>query len=321
MSAATSPGTGLAYGLRRVCAAWGMARSSFYAMTSGQHAEQPPAKRRGPKPAISDQALLVAIEADLEASTWARGPQAGAPPDGENNLLSPHRAAAVAADGDRSLMPQGRGLRWRSGLSRHPGCPKRVIAIAPLGIRGDRSSPPCSRSSGAPMAYGFWILRARPPSICRTWHSKRGSGASKRSSMGLATGVYERFKGGSANHGSVRDLSTHNATRLVSRRYKPLKGPPRFTAGTAVQRRHIANRDEQDSSRFVVRSSAGQAGLAIARARGRACQTVMSCTQCSSVLGHRLGPRRFGIIGHGSQGLAVVDVQCPPLALNQARLG
>ena len=68
MSAATSPGTGLAYGLRRVCAAWGMARSSFYAMTSGQHAEQPPAKRRGPKPAISDQALLVAIEADLEAS-------------------------------------------------------------------------------------------------------------------------------------------------------------------------------------------------------------------------------------------------------------
>ena len=70
MSAATSPGTGLAYGLRRVCAAWGMARSSFYAMTSSQHAEPPPAKRRGPKPAISDQALLVAIEADLEASPW-----------------------------------------------------------------------------------------------------------------------------------------------------------------------------------------------------------------------------------------------------------
>ena len=43
-------------------------RSSFYAMTSGQ--KQPPAKRRGPKPAISDQALLVAIEADLEASPW-----------------------------------------------------------------------------------------------------------------------------------------------------------------------------------------------------------------------------------------------------------
>ena len=40
------------------------------AMTSGQNAERPPAKRRGPKPAISDQALLVAIEADLETSPW-----------------------------------------------------------------------------------------------------------------------------------------------------------------------------------------------------------------------------------------------------------
>ena len=38
MSAATSPGTGLAYGLRRVCAAWGMARSSFYAMRPARRA-------------------------------------------------------------------------------------------------------------------------------------------------------------------------------------------------------------------------------------------------------------------------------------------
>ena len=43
------------------------ARSSFYAMKSRQQAtaERPPAKRRGPKPSISDEALLVAIEADL----------------------------------------------------------------------------------------------------------------------------------------------------------------------------------------------------------------------------------------------------------------
>ena len=37
MSAATSPGTGLAYGLRRVCAAWGMARSSFLAYPVNAH--------------------------------------------------------------------------------------------------------------------------------------------------------------------------------------------------------------------------------------------------------------------------------------------
>ena len=70
MSAATSPGTGLAYGLRRVCAAWGMARSSFYAMTSGQHAEQPPAKRRGTEARDLGPGAAVAIEADLEASPW-----------------------------------------------------------------------------------------------------------------------------------------------------------------------------------------------------------------------------------------------------------
>ena len=149
MSAATSPGTGLAYGLRRVCAAWGMARSSFYAMTSGQHAEQPPAKRRGPKPAISDQALLVAIEADLEASPWEG--------EGyrkvwarlrvcrdirvarkrvlrlmrENNLLSPHRCRRrggnphdgeitlhIVGVGDNRIGKEGPGKRQGPGQSR-----------------------------------------------------------------------------------------------------------------------------------------------------------------------------------------------------------
>ena len=42
MSAATSPGTGLAYGLQRVCAAWGFARSSRTPITS----TTPPTTRR-----------------------------------------------------------------------------------------------------------------------------------------------------------------------------------------------------------------------------------------------------------------------------------
>ena len=131
MSAATSPGTGLAYGLRRVCAAWGMARSSFYAMTSGQHAEQPPAKRRGPKPAISDQALLVAIEADLEASPWEGDglPQGLGSASGlsdirvarkrvlrlmrENNLLSPHRCRRRGGNPhDGEIITHAPNLMW-----------------------------------------------------------------------------------------------------------------------------------------------------------------------------------------------------------------
>ena len=111
--------------------AWGMARSSFYAMTSGQHAEQPPAKRRGPKPAISDQALLVAIEAAW-TSPWegegyrktsrlrvCRNRVARKRVSAlmrENNLLRPTAAAAVAAipmTVRSSLMP-----RTSSGVSR-----------------------------------------------------------------------------------------------------------------------------------------------------------------------------------------------------------
>ena len=72
MSAATSPGTGLAYGVERVCAAWGFARSSFYAMKSRREAstDRAAATRRGPKPTLSDAELLAAIRTDLRASSW-----------------------------------------------------------------------------------------------------------------------------------------------------------------------------------------------------------------------------------------------------------
>ena len=145
-------GSGLrpAAGQRRL----GHARSSFYAMTSGQHAEQPPAKRRGPKPAISDQALLVAIEADLEATPWeGEGygkiwattsglsrhpgcPQAGAPPDAREQSASPHRCR-------------------RRGGNPHDG---EIITHAPTscpngGRRLGRQSPP---SSGTPSVSDVW---------------------------------------------------------------------------------------------------------------------------------------------------------------------
>ena len=72
MSRATSPGTGRAYGVERVCALWGVPRSSFYAGQRRRVAgnAKPPSRRRGPKPTIPDAALLAAIEADLEASPW-----------------------------------------------------------------------------------------------------------------------------------------------------------------------------------------------------------------------------------------------------------
>ena len=148
MSAATSPGTALhlalrpAAGLRRLVSHGPLA--SFYAMTSGQHAEQPPAKRRGPKPAISRPgAMLVAIDPCL---TWRHQPW------------------------------EGEGYRKRlgsaSGLSRHPGCPQAGAppdardgqsALAPSLPPPLRQSPcdgeinthaPNHMSGSAPMAFG-----------------------------------------------------------------------------------------------------------------------------------------------------------------------
>jgi putative transposase len=72
MAAATSPATGQAYGVKRVCAIWGVARSSFYDAQCQK--SQPPERtpgRRGPKPALSDADLLAAIRQDLDRSPWS----------------------------------------------------------------------------------------------------------------------------------------------------------------------------------------------------------------------------------------------------------
>ena len=71
MAAATSPATGRTYGVRRVCAAWRVARSSFDdARRQEGRPHHSPAGRRGPKPALSDADLLAAIRRDLDRSPW-----------------------------------------------------------------------------------------------------------------------------------------------------------------------------------------------------------------------------------------------------------
>ena len=70
MAAANSPATGEAYGVRRVCAAWGMPRSSFYAARTVSEAP-PPGRRRGPRPVVDDAGLLEAIRRDLDRSPFS----------------------------------------------------------------------------------------------------------------------------------------------------------------------------------------------------------------------------------------------------------
>jgi putative transposase len=73
MAEATSPVTGRRYGVARVCRAWDLPRSSFYAARrpeANTTASSVAPVRRGPKPPISDAALLAAIRADLARSPW-----------------------------------------------------------------------------------------------------------------------------------------------------------------------------------------------------------------------------------------------------------
>ncbi|MFZ0402722.1 MAG: IS3 family transposase, partial [Pseudolabrys sp.] len=134
MATTISPGAGRRYGVARVCQVWDLPRSSFYAARQPQAdtaAPAAPARRRGPKPAVSDEALLAAIRADLARSPW--------PGEGhrkvwarlrviddirvarkralrvmrEHSLLSPHRARTrTEAPHDRKIITTAPNLMW-----------------------------------------------------------------------------------------------------------------------------------------------------------------------------------------------------------------
>jgi putative transposase len=73
MAKATSPASGQPYGIRRVCQTWRVPRSSFYAAqapTPDSANPAPPPMRRGPKPDVTDEALLAAVRKDLAHSPW-----------------------------------------------------------------------------------------------------------------------------------------------------------------------------------------------------------------------------------------------------------
>jgi len=73
MSQRTSPFTGKRYGLKRVCHAWDMPRSTFYSKQARSEQKTPEATvrvRRGPKTDVLDDELLKMIRRDLEESPF-----------------------------------------------------------------------------------------------------------------------------------------------------------------------------------------------------------------------------------------------------------
>jgi transposase InsO family protein len=134
MAKATSPTAGQRYGIQRVCRLWDVPRSSFYAGRAPERQSAVPASlpaRRGPKPAISDDALLAAIKQDLKASpwigeghrkVWARLRVRDAIRVSrkrllrvmrEHALLSPHRARPCEKDShDRQIITPAPNIMW-----------------------------------------------------------------------------------------------------------------------------------------------------------------------------------------------------------------
>ena len=97
MAKATSPASGRRYGVARVCRVWAVPRSSFYAArTPGTGSTAKPV-RRGPRPSVSDDALLAAIKNDLERSPWTGEGTARSGPGCARSTASGWRASACCA--------------------------------------------------------------------------------------------------------------------------------------------------------------------------------------------------------------------------------
>jgi transposase InsO family protein len=133
MAETISSATGREYGIARVCRVWDVPRSTFYAAReeADSTAVAVGPTRRGPKPAISDQALLDAIRADLARSPWTGEGHRKVwarlrAMDGirvsrrrvlrlmrEHALLSPHRARPRPdAPHDRHIITASPNIMW-----------------------------------------------------------------------------------------------------------------------------------------------------------------------------------------------------------------
>lgn len=134
MAASISATSSCRYGVARVCRVWELPRSSFYAahrQKSDTAALPAPVRRRGPKPAVSEEALLTAIRADLARSPWTGEGHRKVWArlrviDGirvarkrvlrlmrEHTLLSPHRAhTRTETPHDRHIITQAPNVMW-----------------------------------------------------------------------------------------------------------------------------------------------------------------------------------------------------------------
>lgn len=131
MSTASSITARRVYGLRRVCKAWGVPRSSFYAGKTADQGNEAGLGKRGPKTPRDDTALLALIREDLAATpfkgeghrkVFGRLRYVARHKVGRNRilrlmrkhrLLSPHRSRPAPAKAhDGRIVTDAPNVRW-----------------------------------------------------------------------------------------------------------------------------------------------------------------------------------------------------------------
>jgi len=131
LSGERSPSTEKPYGVKAVCSTLDVPRSTFYERKRRKHARGRKAKKRGPKPTISDEKLLVLIREDLASSpfvgeghrkVWARlkfgrGVKVSRKRVlrlmRENNLLSPYRRPQMPPnEHDGEIITHAPNIMW-----------------------------------------------------------------------------------------------------------------------------------------------------------------------------------------------------------------
>jgi len=128
MSLTISPSTSLTYGLKRVCKAWNLSRSTFYSRKKRKTLKEKP----GPKPNLGEPTLLSMIKEDISASPFkgeghrkihARlkrkkavvGRNRVLKVMKNNDLLSPHRGIKSPKDPhDGTIITDAPNIMWCS---------------------------------------------------------------------------------------------------------------------------------------------------------------------------------------------------------------
>lgn len=203
---AISVATGRPYGVRRVCSAWGLARSTFYAAPPAAEAA-----RRGPAPAVADEELYALIADDLECSPFSG--------EGHRPVWARLRISGVRTSRRRVLrlmrehgLLSPRRVRQGKGIS-HEGT---ITTDAPDVMWGTDGTRVQTAEEG--MCWVFTAVDHYSCEVVGRHVCKRGDRFAAL--QPVAQGLERHFGGVTADAGRGLSLRMDNGTQYVSEHFR-----------------------------------------------------------------------------------------------------